>query len=396
MNRKEKSNRFENHPKKTLVIFLALVILALGYGAEKFLQYKHHGTGFNYALPNRAVALREWRPGMIIWELPGKSARTSDSLTLKPYLLRIDRHGFIIPSKKYDHPDITLAFLGASTTECRYVEEGHRFPYLAGALLAKNLGIQINSYNAARSGNHSLHSLIVFLAKVLPLRPDIVIMMHNANDLAILLHDQTYWNNESSRPMIVDMNKEISANFIRYYRDKWIPHLAEAMRDFDRRVRLWLTSGKKPGLQPGEDEFAQYRGKKVVVDESKLVPPFTKNLQTFISICKSQGITPVLMTMANRLKDNPDRAVIAEFKGRDIGYREFKGAFDRFNEVIRQTGRENHILVIDLAQKIPPEKEYLYDIIHLNDNGSVKAAEIISRQLEPLVRQKLQQQGSVH
>jgi hypothetical protein len=396
MKRKEKSNWFETHPKKTLLIFLALVILALGYGAEKFLKYKHHGAGLNYALPNRAVALREWRPGMIIWESPEKAAKTSDSLTLKPYLLRIDQNGFIIPSKKYEHPDITLAFLGASTTEVRYVEEEHRFPYLTGRLLEKNLGINVNSYNAARSGNHSLHSLIVFLAKVLPLRPDIVVMMHNANDLAILLHDQMYWNDDSSRPTVIDMNKEIAQNSIRYFRDKWIPHLAAAMREFDHDVRFWLKSRNKPGLQPGEDEFAQYRGKRVVVDESQLVPPFAKNLQTFISICKSQGVTPVLMTMANRLKDNPDRAVTAEFEGRDIGYQEFKAAFDRFNEVIRQKGRENHITVIDLAKEIPPEKEYLYDIIHLNDNGSIMAAEIISRQLEPLVRQQMQKRRSVH
>ena len=47
----------------------------------------------------------------------------SDSLAQKPYVLRVDRQGFIMPSKIHDHPDLTIAFLGGSTTECIYVDE---------------------------------------------------------------------------------------------------------------------------------------------------------------------------------------------------------------------------------------------------------------------------------
>ena len=61
--------------------------------------------------------------------------------------------------------------------------------------------------------------------------------------------------------------------------------------------------------------------------------------------------------------------------------------FDMFNESIRKKAKENNIMVIDLAKEIPQEKEFMYDIVHHNDNGSIKSAEIISEQLTPLVQQ---------
>ena len=70
-----------------------------------------------------------------------------------------------------------------------------------------------------------------------------------------------------------------------------------------------------------------------------------------------------------------------------IDYGQFKDIFDTFNESIRKKAKENNIMVIDLAKKIPQEKEFLYDIVHHNDNGSIKSAEIISEQLAPLVQQ---------
>ena len=121
----------------------------------------------------------------------------SDGLVQKPFVLRVDRQGFIMPSKIHDHPDLTIAFLGGSTTECTYVDEDNRFPYLAGRLLERQTHLKVNSYNAGRSGNNTLHCLNVLLNKVVNLKPDIVVLMENINDLAILMYEKTYWNDQS-------------------------------------------------------------------------------------------------------------------------------------------------------------------------------------------------------
>ncbi len=112
---------------------------------------------------------------------------------------------------------------------------------------------------------------------------------------------------------------------------------------------------------------------------------FRSNLQLFIDLCRLHQIRPVLLTQANRLKNNPDPIIKTSLqdleKRQGLPYQEYKKLFDGFNDEIRETGRKNNILVIDLAAQIPPEKEYLYDIVHFTTLGSQRAAEIIAAAL---------------
>jgi hypothetical protein len=126
----------------------------------------------------RYIKLREFNPLYRDVLVPNQEAmQMSDSLAQKEYVLRVDRQGFIMPSKIHDHPDLTLAFLGGSTTECTYVDEDNRFPYLVGRLLERETHLKVNSYNAGRSGNNTLHCLNILLNKVVNLKPDIVVLM---------------------------------------------------------------------------------------------------------------------------------------------------------------------------------------------------------------------------
>jgi hypothetical protein len=93
------------------------------------------------------------------------------------------------------------------------------------------------------------------------------------------------------------------------------------------------------------------------------------------------------MTQANRITDHPD-PVVAAYIGRDsrsISYRQFKELYDAFNETIREVGRKNQIMVIDLAQEVPQDKKYLYDLVHFNDAGSRLAAQIIAARLKGVI-----------
>jgi lysophospholipase L1-like esterase len=356
------------------------MFVLITYGAEKILQYKNRGIGFNYNLPHRAITLREYRPLMAEWLEAGKEEQHYDTLVNQKYLLRIDNDGFIVPSKKYTNPDISIVFLGGSTTECRYVAEDHRFPYLAGVLLEQQTGIKINSYNAGRSGNHSLHSLDILLNKVFPIKPDIVVMLHNINDLVVLLYESSYWNHKSSKPVIFDINKEIDANFYKIIRDRYIPNLAAAMHNFDKSIRSLWKSGQK-----GNDEFAKIRGKHLKVDKSAMVEQFEMNLQSFIYLCKARNIIPVLMTMSSRFKEKPDKIILDTFNNVSIDYSQFRELFDLFNNSILKKAHDNNIMVIDLAKEIPQENEFMVDIVHYTDKGARKTADIISDRLKPVV-----------
>jgi hypothetical protein len=95
------------------------------------------------------------------------------------------------------------------------------------------------------------------------------------------------------------------------------------------------------------------------------------------------------MTMPSRLKEPPDPLIARLMKGLEaqqgITYRDFKGAFDRFNQVIREVGARDRVMVIDLAGDIPQEKEYMSDVAHYTPAGSRLVAQKIVAGLAPLV-----------
>lgn len=372
-------NWLERNPKKTLFFFLLLIVVGLTAVTEKILAVKSHLSNPHIF---RYIVLRENPPRYAGYCTPAdKDLQYFDSLEKKDYLLRIDDQGFIIPSKIHSKPDLTLAFLGGSTTECLYMDEQNRFPCLAGRLLEQETGLKINSYNASRAGNNTLHSINILLNKLLPLKPDIVVMTHNINDLFILLYEKSYWVEKSNRSPIAQLPSAVGKSVERTFhliRDAAIPNVALAVK------QLWKKLARFR-FQP--DEFRRIRGTKLVINKPLFLSEFRMNLQIFVDICRSRNIVPVLMTQENRLKDEPDATIrrIAAKKEKDfgVGYREYKEIFDLFNETIREVGAKNNIPVIDLDKKVPKEKEYMYDMVHMTENGSRLVAGIICEELRP-------------
>ncbi len=383
-NRQPRKNWLERNPKKVICVLVLLVIGCLAAATEKLLAYKTHGQIDPVGI-KRYIKLRELNPLYRDVLVPNADAmRMSDGLEQKKFVVRVDRQGFIMPSRVHEHPDLVLAFLGGSTTECIYVEEHNRFPYLAGRLLEQQTRLQVNSYNAGRSGNNTLHCLNILLNKVVNLKPDVVVLMENINDLAILVYEKSYWNTNPSRSPLVEkpptfktVGKDLENTF-HLVRDMTFPNLSREIK------KLFHMGRKSRG-----DEFKDVRGQKITIDQEMLVREFTLNLQTFINICRARGILPVLMTQASRLTDHPDPLIEKMMHSLDtsqgITYTEFKSAFDRLNRTIREVGAKNQVLVIDLAGEIPPVRENICDVAHFNDRGSRLVAARIAAQLAPAI-----------
>jgi lysophospholipase L1-like esterase len=382
-----RGNRLERHSKKILFCLLVLIIGSMAFVTEKFLAYRARPNVYSPGI-KRYVKLRESRP--LYSEVlvpPQNTMDISDSLVKQGYPFRIDENGFIMPSKIHPEPQLTLVFLGGSTTECAYVEETNRFPYLVGRLAEKKTGLRTNAYNAGKAGNTSLHSLDVLLNKGIPVQPDVAIMLHNVNDLAVLIFEKTFWTKNPYRSPLVEIKpsfrtamKNVEESF-HIIRDLTIPLLSRQLKNFYHYIR---------GNSFNVDEFKRARGRKIQIDKQRLVSEFSMNLQMFINICRARKITPVLMTMANRVKDHPDPFIMSlardiVYAGSGLSYAEFKGLFDLFNQTIREVAAVNGVLVIDLDQKVPKEKAMMYDFVHLNDAGSQYVADIIAAELEPVV-----------
>ena len=335
-----KQNFFEKHPKLTILILNGVIFgfLILFFNLKVWnnawtedqnkslktlILQKYYGHIIDKNV-GRFIKLREYRPNSLTYDRPSLEymSHIAPTIERKYYPIRTDDNGFIIGSDgHYPDPELKVVFLGGSTTECLYVDEDKRFPVLVKQALSKQLNIKVNVYNGGVSANESKHSLNILMNKVLPMKPNVVVLMHNINDLVVLRAFGTY-GYENSLKSHVQTSKNV---FTRY-----------------------------------EFPPTQHEG-----TEEDIIKDFSANLKTFIAITKIRDITPVLMTQANRIKDDP--------------------LYHRLNERIRQIGKEEGVPVIDLAASIPPEPGFLYDSYHYTEDGAKLAAQTIAPVLKGLL-----------
>jgi hypothetical protein len=252
-----------------------------------------------------------------------------------------------------------------------FVDEDKRFPYLVSQFLKKKTN-KVHSLNAGNSGNNSMHSIINLIAKGLNKKPNFAIMMHNINDLSGLLRTNSYWDTSKSRAIVQSTPVNNSFyEFIKNVKNLAFPNV------YSHFVQVFGS--------PNPFSTDEWSGVEVVkVDTGQVSKSFRKSLKTFILVCKSWGINPILMTQPNRLNLS-DALIESIYKSSTLSplfnYDQYVFMHENFNYIIRDVGMEEDILVIDLDQYLSDKKEFLYDAVHLNTEGSIEAAKIISRQL---------------
>ena len=76
---------------------------------------------------------------------------------------------------------------------------------------------------------------------------------------------------------------------------------------------------------------------------------------------------------------------MVRFKQYGISYEQYREIYHQMNEAIRESAEENNVLLIDLDRNIPSSKDFIYDLVHLNDRGSILAANIIQSHLSTIL-----------
>ena len=264
-----------------------LFVVILAFTLEAILKYKSEKAGVFFKFNNeRVISLRENTPGFTYLEPSEQKG--------KWIITGADINGFLLPKTKNKKPDLTIAFLGGSTTHVVSVALKDRFPYLVGRLLEERLGKKVHSLNAAAPGSHKHHSINVLFNKVLPKNPDYVVIMHAINDLNILLLSNDYWNPTSLRYSI--QRKFTLGNAFRYFKNEYFPYTYNAIVPQLHKFQLWRNIWKRAlggrvegALGEKVDEWAKYRGKKAFFDEEHIKKKFKSAQLTAIRIAQSWG-----------------------------------------------------------------------------------------------------------
>lgn len=345
--------------------------------------------------PKRAIRLSELKPNLDEYRRPDyQYMRAVDTLEKKNYKLRTDKDGYILPTNARSSTDLKILFLGGSTTECLYVDEDKRFPYLVARMLSTSTS-NVASLNGGVSGNNTIDATNLLINKGLASRPKIVVLMENINDLGVLLKTRgNYW---SDNKLMVDrlLVYEVKPKLYDFLQQIF------PVTSYGLRIGGSIMSQAWSSVAPGDSGAQRARAARHLPTANRLTGrekmlirnEFKNSLKRFVSIVKASGSTPVLMTQMNRLESSPPDFQKADLNNALVlygtSYREYRALYNDFNAIIRSVARENRIPLIDLASEIPQSNKYIYDVVHLNVAGSVKASEIVARALRPLLRTSL-------
>ena len=154
----------------------------------------------------RFIRLKEFRRKSTIINTPSDwyiAARDS-SLIRRPYEITTDQDGFILPRSGGRPHGRKIVVIGDSVVESMYVEPDHRFCSRLEDILCDELGLDITVLNGGYGGTTVLHSLNVFLNKLIPIRPAAVILMTGIVDVDVAYLKASYWSHDCWLDPVVD------------------------------------------------------------------------------------------------------------------------------------------------------------------------------------------------
>lgn len=308
---------------------------------------------------------------------------------------------------------LTILAVGGSSTECYFLSDGNTWPEILGDLLKQKMDkVWVN--NAGFVGHTTFGHIRLLQEVIVPLKPDVVLFLTGWNDVGIHGFSQTYdaqimEGGKFSRDDPPENQPGLCLKSIRC--------LVVSLADYSEVINLGLNlyrnmraASSLPGranpsavvtgdIDEVQEDLLSYPHLTIPnVDEmvANLTPETTPSLRDYaerihqiIQICRQNGIEPVLITQPALYGKGIDDVTGVNLETIKInsgsnGYRQWKG-LEKYNDVLRQAGRDEHVLVIDLAEKMPHSSADYYDFVHYTNAGARKVAEIIFADLYPFL-----------
>jgi hypothetical protein len=157
-------------------------------------------------------------------------------------------------------------------------------------------------------------------------------------------------------------------NFVRAKRAK-TNHLSDTYIDLNNKKFDTLTVSN----ESISDKIKQH--------EREWIPNYKKRLDSIVKVSRENRIDLVLLTQPSLVGKGVDPVTGADLEKHrvygNVSGLEWWKIMERYNDITRQTARENHIFLIDLAVTMPKSSLYFYDLVHFTNEGAEKVSEII-------------------
>jgi len=286
---------------------------------------------------------------------------------------------------------LTLVTVGGSTTECVENDDRHTWTFFLGKALQQDFQpLWIN--NAGLSGHSTYGHIILMQDYLVKLKPKVVVFLVGLNEV------------ENRNFGEYDRERILRGFSLRSFRslDAFLSSLSghsEAATAILNLKRYFFTTAtlarghqetdlEKIGTLRNTEEFrAQLRQ----LHQEKYLGLYEQRLQELIKISRANSLMPVFLTQPLLTGKAVD-----DLTGVDLGEINFRHhmngetaweILELYNQVTREVGKREGVLVIDLARKMPKSSSYFCDFTHYTNAGGAKVAQIVSEDLGPYLAQ---------
>jgi GDSL-like Lipase/Acylhydrolase family len=280
-----------------------------------------------------------------------------------------------------------LVAIGGGTTESLYVSDGKTWPELVGRALGPCLApLWIN--NAGLDGHSTFGHRLLLERRIAGLRPKVALFLIGLDDAG--RHEptaadgdfvagggrETAWGKSAAW---MAERSAIVSTALNVLRDRQAHKLVRVQPLFQVRWAPVLTP------DPGESRAL------MALHGSRYVPAYASRVADLVLRCRGLGIEPVLITQPALYGNvvDPETKVFLGTLEVDPE-RGLHGALawsilELYNDAVRRIGREQGVLVVDLAREMPKSSRLFYDFVHFNNDGSRVVAEIVANRLRPFL-----------
>ncbi|MFA4901930.1 MAG: SGNH/GDSL hydrolase family protein [Desulfobaccales bacterium] len=289
--------------------------------------------------------------------------------------------------------DLTIITVGGSTTECFDLAEDKTWPHDLGVQLKRDFThLWLN--NAGLSGNSTFGHYILMQDYLVKLQPKVALFLVGINDVGLQserdfderIHELNFRSLERFLASAAVHSELATAalNLYRFYFPKSVMiNNQNDPQETDLRKLAPFEVSKEAQAAIIKDHQDHYVG------------PYRQRLEKLLAICREHNIIPVLLTQPVLYGKSVDPTTGVNL-GHKFVAKDMDGAtgwqvLELYNDVTRQVGRDQGVLVIDLAREMPKDSRYYYDLMHYTNAGADKMADLIAGQLTPFLARKFPQ-----
>ncbi|UCH20944.1 MAG: SGNH/GDSL hydrolase family protein [Deltaproteobacteria bacterium] len=340
--------------------------------------------------------LYQWHPFTGITFRPDITFKGSHPHQTRHPSIFVDHYGFLsdgqtlTADKQVD--EIRIAAIGSSTTANINLSYSENWPGYLGTSIQKALpNKKIRIINAGVPGFDTAQSVCNLALRVMPLKPDIVIIYHAYNDLKAIR------KNEAFKPDYSHIHKKPLYAYIQP--NPFIRGLNHSMIYVRTRNRHRQHKREKAIIENIKNMQSSLTRLDYVPKEAQ--DAFRQHMHILISIAQSGGAHVILSSFATLHNPNSSARGVMESKQATklqkselllIGHfvpgltidAVFRG-INQYNEFLRALALEQHLGWVDNATTIPHDERYFVDRIHFTREG----AALMAKNLFPVVIQEI-------